>query len=106
MPFTKQRQWHKADLRLRLRDRYVWIEALGNRAYRTAGVIVIDDWPLGLSKIEKVLDKGPIILMCACEKVRDCHRLVVANQVHTVFGVPTRHLERTDIDRLLQKGEA
>jgi len=77
-PVSRHLQWTKNYLSLMLKDRYRHVGALGNRNYKThGGAIQIHNLELGIRLIQSW--ETNVILLCACEKLENCHRLSVKN---------------------------
>jgi uncharacterized protein (DUF488 family) len=74
-PYSRNPTWNKSRLQAVLGDRYVWVEALGNLNYK-GGPTVIKDLEHGLANVRTRLAAGPVVLICVCADVTDCHRNV------------------------------
>ena len=77
-PHSRHLQWTKNYLTLMLKNRYRHVPALGNRNYKTGG-IQIHNLEIGIRLIESW--ETNVILMCACEDLKNCHRRVVKNEL-------------------------
>jgi hypothetical protein len=75
-PHSRHLQWTKTYLALMLKNRYRHVSALGNRNYKTqGGAIQIHNLEIGVRLLESW--GANVILLCACEKLENCHRRVV-----------------------------
>jgi uncharacterized protein (DUF488 family) len=75
-PVSRHLQWTRNYLALMLKDRYRHVPALGNRNYKThGGAIQIHNLEIGIRLIESW--ETNVILLCACEKLENCHRRLV-----------------------------
>ena len=79
-PWSKHERWDFTTLTTHWGDRYVHVPSLGNVARRDGG-ISLRNREEGVIEIEELLLRGPVVLMCACEDFRECHRLPAANAV-------------------------
>jgi uncharacterized protein (DUF488 family) len=77
-PFSKDFEWRREYLKLLLKNRYRHVSAFGNRTYKETK-ITIHNFNLGLKVIESWNEN--VVLMCECEKLQDCHRLIVMNEL-------------------------
>ncbi len=74
--------WHRAALEQRFGERYVWVQALGNRNYRDRRLPVeLASERVGVGLVCWWLAKEDVCLVCACADWRTCHRRVVAELV-------------------------
>jgi uncharacterized protein (DUF488 family) len=59
---------------------YAWAPGLGNELYRSGGVRLAD-----VEQVEPVIDRLRhginVAIFCACARVDDCHRRVVADEI-------------------------
>ena len=70
----------KPYLEARLKNRYVWIEELGNQT-RSLPPILIDE-EVGLRKVREYMRNNPrIILLCAEKDERKCHRSYIKSRL-------------------------
>ncbi len=79
--FTAESQvmcWRKVYLKALLGEKYRHILNLGNRTFKE-DKITIQNLNLG---IETILNLPfNLVLMCACEKIEDCHRRVIVEEL-------------------------
>lgn len=78
-PWGFLRHWNRSALAQALGSKYRWIEAFGNVNYKGGGPIVLKDPEAGIAAVSPLLAAGPILLLCACDRARGCHRTTVAN---------------------------
>jgi uncharacterized protein (DUF488 family) len=78
-PTSRHLQWTKNYLTLMLKNRYRHVPALGNRNYKTHGMIQIHNLEIGVRLIESW--ETNVILLCACESLENCHRRVVKTEL-------------------------
>lgn len=74
-PVSRHLQWTRDYLSLMLKERYRHVAALGNRNYQTPGAIQIHNLEIGIRVVQSW--ETNVILLCACEKLENCHRRVV-----------------------------
>lgn len=75
-PASRRLEWTKSYLSLMLKDRYRHLPALGNRNYKTpGGAIQIHNLEIGIQLIQSW--ERNVVLLCACEKIENCHRRVI-----------------------------
>ena len=93
-PNSRQPQWRRRELAAHFGERYVHVQALGNVNYR-GGEMLISDYDAGKRLVQSFLAAGRnVILMCACARVAQCHRLYVATRLEADLGLgPTEHLQ-------------
>jgi uncharacterized protein (DUF488 family) len=92
-PFSRQPQWRKRNLVAHFGERYVHVQALGNVNYK-GGQMLISDYDAGKRLVQSFLAASNAILMCACARVAQCHRLYVATRLEADLGLgPTEHLQ-------------
>ena len=75
-------QWNKYALSTLIGDKYFWFPQFGNAAVHT-GNIEISDYAGGLLRLRshiRVLGR-PVILLCACRSVHQCHRGVLGKML-------------------------
>lgn len=77
-PYSKHLEWRRDYLKLLLKNKYRHIAAFGNRTYKE-NKITIHNFELGLKVIESWNEN--VVLMCACEKLENCHRLTVTKEL-------------------------
>lgn len=72
--------------------RYTHLKALGNENYRTGGEIGLHDPEAAAVHLAAVVERRPVILLCACEDWRLCHRAVAAAYLSFKLGTHVEHL--------------
>ena len=73
-PYSQVVHWRQVYLKVLLGSKYLHIPNLGNRTYKE-DKITIQNLGLGLETVFS-LNKN-VVLMCACEKMKNCHRFVI-----------------------------
>ena len=73
-PYSQVVHWRQVYLKVLLGSKYLHIPNLGNRTYKE-DKITIQNLQLGLETVFS-LNKN-VVLMCACEKMKNCHRFVI-----------------------------
>ncbi len=93
-PRSRVPHWNSRPLRKLLGDqRYMHVHALGNVNYRNGEAIQLADPAQGAAILRPVLEKQPIILMCACKNKDTCHRTVAAEFLAEQIGTEVVHIE-------------
>jgi hypothetical protein len=75
-PRSRALCWMKSHLEKLLPGRYFHVKPLGNAAYKTGGIELVN-YPQGRRLIER--NPRPVILMCGCKDYHTCHRATVAS---------------------------
>jgi uncharacterized protein (DUF488 family) len=78
-PFSQVFHWRKVYLKALVGDRYRHIANLGNRTYKE-NKITIQNLELGINTILNL--PSNVVLMCACEKMENCHRRLIVEELH------------------------
>ena len=94
MAGSRAPMWRQASFKSALKERYIHLQALGNKNYR-GGPIEIADLSKGIAFVEKILPHNNVLLMCACEDVNVCHRKWVSRKLFEA-GADIIHLRKTD----------
>lgn len=81
-PFSAWPGWCKPAFEKLLGQRYQWVKALGNAAYKENGAIRIVDLEAGVDLIRQ--SPRPVILMCACKDPARCHRTFIADHLRSL----------------------
>jgi uncharacterized protein (DUF488 family) len=90
-PYSQIMHWRQVYLKVLLGKKYLHLINLGNRTYKEMGKITIQNLQLGIKTLLALNTNA--ILFCACEKFENCHRRVVADELHKQ-GIET--IEITD----------
>lgn len=100
-PASRNPLWRQKQLQGSLGSRYVHIGALGNRNFKGGygDGIVIADMKSGAAQLDALLQRQPVIILCACADYRACHRKTVADFMAERYGVGVVHLSAADIQR-------
>lgn len=78
VPHSEILHWRKMYLKVLLDWKYLHVSNLGNRTFNEEK-ITIQNLRLGVETI-LTLDKN-VVLMCGCEKLENCHRLIIAGEL-------------------------
>ena len=78
VPDSQVLHWRQIYLKVLLGSKYLHIPNLGNRTYKE-DKITIQNLGLGLETVFS-LNKNAV-LMCACEKMENCHRRVISAEL-------------------------
>ena len=95
-PNARQADFRKSNLEERFgRDRYWHIEELGNVNYRSeSGPTKLKDEVIGLEALAFNLRRGPVIIMCGCWNVNECHRKFISDKMAAEWAVEVIHLTK------------
>lgn len=96
-PYSPRPDWQKVAIGRRLGSRYQSVTALGNVNYKNGGPIQLQDEEAGIKVIMDALAERPVVLLCACKEVDECHRKVIAELVEQRTEMPTIHLSKLDV---------
>jgi hypothetical protein len=91
-PQSRMTEWRRYSLERYFGDRYVWEPGLGNVNYKNQGEVQFADWQAGAVHVAALLERGPVILMCGCAVLKQCHRLDAANRFRDELGCEVKHL--------------
>ena len=101
-PASRNASFRKEYLQKKLGSGYLHVPDLGNSNYR-GGEIKFVNIDAGANKIIEILKNRPVILMCACWKRTECHRLGIVNFMQEMYGVPsiplTKALSKEIVDQ-------
>lgn len=89
--------WRKGSFAKALKERYIHVQSLGNENYK-GGPMKLHNFDNGLEYVRKILPFNNVMLMCACNDVRLCHRRVVAKKLSESIGVGHQHLTKEDFE--------
>lgn len=78
VPYSRNPDFRKAALQKTLGDRYLHLQALGNRNYK-GGPVDLVDYQAGKAALEALA--RPALLMCMCKDPVTCHRTVVLRRL-------------------------
>ena len=76
-PYSQILHWRQVYLKVLLGKKYLHIPNLGNRTYKE-DKITIQNLKLGVETILSL--ETNVVLMCACEKLENCHRRVIVEE--------------------------
>jgi uncharacterized protein (DUF488 family) len=77
-PTSEIMRWRQIYLKALLREKYLHVPQLGNPAFRE-GKVQIQNLDLGIKIL--VSFNSNAVLMCGCQDVKECHRLVIAEEL-------------------------
>lgn len=77
-PISELMRWRQIYLKALLREKYHHVPQLGNRAFRE-GKAQIQNLDLGIKIL--VSFNSNAVLMCECADPKECHRLVIAEEL-------------------------
>jgi len=84
------RQWGRQNLQRTFGPRYVWIRELGRRGGKGTGLV---DTERGARRLGEISADGTaVVLLCDCKKLETCHRLEIADRLHSECGWAVQHL--------------
>ncbi len=96
MPHTRNPEFSNKHLREVLGENYVHVGELGNANYKGEGDIQLVNVESGMTILHGMLAMKSVIIMCACWKRSDCHRLHVAREYKQRFGVNVIPITKSD----------
>lgn len=88
---SRVKHWRGPELQAYFGDRYWSLACLGNENYR-GGPIKLADPALAVAPMRTALHAQPVILMCGCPDVQECHRKDAAAFLQEQLGVRVVHL--------------
>ncbi len=71
--------WNKGRLQEVFGQRYVHVRNLGNLNYQSDGPVEIVNLELGLKEVLILAQRRPVVLMCICKELCNCHRETIAD---------------------------
>lgn len=95
-PSSKDEQWRAKNLKDLLPDQYVHVQELGNENFRGTE-IRIKDLSKGMMKVHGLLQRAPVVVMCACWNRATCHRTLVIRHMVDEWHVESMVLEPREI---------
>ena len=94
-------QWNSAALGTRLKDRYIYLRPFGNKNYKgTIEQTEIVNYEEGRDRLVEVAAGRPVVLLCGCRDVNNCHRKILADLLAADWGQDVMHLNRPPKDKL------
>ena len=102
LAFSRNPTWKKDNLVKALGEQYVHCRSLGNENYKVGGMENVKFVYLerGIIMICGLLQKGPVIVMCACTDVNHCHRHLAVLEYEKRSGQASTHIGPGDLKRL------
>jgi uncharacterized protein (DUF488 family) len=82
-------KWSKEYFKLLLKNKYLHVPSLGNRASKESGKISIQNLNLGIKIITEL--RINVLLMCSCEREEICHRRKIRERLKEQ-GIQTQEL--------------
>lgn len=99
-PWSPRPEWRPEAIRAALPvDHYGRMTSLGNVNYKSGGPIKIADPDYGVPIVAGLLNKAPVVLLCACKHVNTCHRRVVAELISAFSEAVIVHLTPADLSK-------
>lgn len=89
-------RWRQIYLKTLLREKYHHVPQLGSRAFRE-GKARIQNLELGIKVL--VTFNSTAVLMCGCADAKECHRLVIAQELRRK-GFDAKELENWKLDEI------
>lgn len=105
-PHTRNPEFSQEHLVEVLGDAYIHIGELGNKNYKGEGATQFVDKDAGLLKIARLLTSKSVIMICACWKRADCHRLDASHEYEVKSGIASTPITRADARKILEKIKA
>lgn len=90
-PTSTKAEWRRAALERALRSRYRHVPELGNRNYQSGPIELVDP-EAALTVAALLLERGPVVLLCACPNWQTCHRRQAADFLSERLGATVEHL--------------
>lgn len=95
-PDTRNPEFSRKHLAEILGEDYIHIGELGNANYKGTGETKLADIETGMAKLHTLLEIKPVIMICACWKRNDCHRLQVGYEYSKRHGMSSVAITRKD----------
>lgn len=105
-PMSRDPAWRKHALVELFGPAYCHIRQLGNPNYRGDGPMTLLDEQSGAQIVYEMLQIQPVILMCACWNLLECHRLLAVSVIITRYPCEVKHLNRMDVKALAFKAKS
>ncbi len=104
-PYSRNRDFAQASLVGRLGSAYIHAKGFGNINYRGGPIALADPEPW-YSFAKRDNDAGlPVILLCACWNLAECHRLVIANEIAKRYTIEIEHLTKKKTEKEEKKNQ-
>jgi uncharacterized protein (DUF488 family) len=91
-PYSRNPQFSRAQFISKFGDMYVHAKGFGNINYRGGPIALADPEPWYKFAIRDMKSGLPVILMCACWNLDECHRLVVSTEIEKRYSIKAEHL--------------
>lgn len=97
-PFSQKPGYNKEDLAAEYKQVYHHAPALGNLNYKSSSdYVALKNWEQGLQQLTRALSRAPLVLMCACQWIEDCHRFYITKlALEAIPGLQVEHLLQND----------
>jgi uncharacterized protein (DUF488 family) len=96
-PYGRNKDFNRPELQRRYGAKYVWIQELGNKNYKTGGKTEFVDAGLGARRLGSITSDGtPVILLCVCKNPETCHRNDLAKKLNEECGWEVHHLPQVE----------
>lgn len=96
-PRSRNPQWNKSRLQETMGEHYRWVQEVGNVNYKGEGEIELLSPSMGIPIVIRLLEQSPVILMCGCWNVHECHRKTVAEMVAEACGCEVMHIGKKEV---------
>ena len=103
-PTSGNAAFRKETLQKALGGSYEHIHDLGNSNYRGVETKIVNI-EAGGKRVIEILQNRPAVLMCACWKRSECHRLSAVNYLDDMYGVKSIPLTRSLCRDIIEKNE-
>lgn len=102
-PYSRNPIWNKNNLVEVFGEQYVHCRSLGNENYKMPGMenVKFVDLLKGIFFLCGLLQKSPVIVMCACIDVNQCHRLLAVKEYEKYTGQSSIHICPVDLKTLV-----
>ncbi|MBI5954344.1 MAG: hypothetical protein HY865_22025 [Chloroflexi bacterium] len=105
MPHTRNPEFSLKHLQEVLGDKYIHVGELGNANYKGTGGIQLANTEAGMRILHGLLANSAVIIICACWKRSECHRVYVAKEYEKRYNVDSTPITRTSARDLLSSVE-
>lgn len=102
-PDTRNPEFSRKHLAEILGDDYVHIGELGNANYKGNDGIKLVDTGKGIEKLHALLAIKPVIIICACWKRNECHRLQVGYEYSKRYDISSTPITRANAREIVNE---
>lgn len=97
-PYSRVPEFSRTGFISKLGNAYIHAKGFGNVNYQGGPIKLADPEPW-YECVKRDNDAGlPVILMCACWNLAECHRLVIANEIAKRYNIEIEHLTKKRIE--------